>query len=178
MNVRKIIIYIACSINGKIARPDGDVGWLESIPNPDGLDYGYAEFYESVDTTIQGHNTYRQLMSWGIDFPYKEKKNYVITSNKKLVNTEFVEFITENHIGRISKLKKSEGGNIWLVGGGRVNSLLLEAGLIDEARIFVMPVIIPAGIDLFEGSSADKHLDLVGTEVFPTGVTELRYKIK
>ena len=60
---RKLILYIASSLNGKIADAEGRVDWLESMPNPDKLDYGYAEFYDSIDTTIQGNATYKQVMS-------------------------------------------------------------------------------------------------------------------
>ncbi|PLX03162.1 MAG: dihydrofolate reductase, partial [Marinilabiliales bacterium] len=58
------------SLNGKIAKKDGSVGWLDNIPNPEKSDFGYKEFYDSVDTTIQGNSTYKQIISWGIDFPY------------------------------------------------------------------------------------------------------------
>ena len=91
--MRKIRLYIAMSLNGKIARPDGSVDWLEAIPNPDKSDYGYARFYKEIDTTIQGCNTYRQLLSWGITFPYPDKKNYVITRKGEVGNTEDVTFI-------------------------------------------------------------------------------------
>jgi dihydrofolate reductase len=77
--MRKIKLYIAMSLNGKITKTDGRVTWLETLPNADKMDYGYADFYESVDTTIQGFNTYKQVLDWGIDFPYADKKNYVIT---------------------------------------------------------------------------------------------------
>lgn len=90
--MRKIKLYIAISLNGKIAKADGNVDWLESIPNPEKTDYGYQEFYDTIDTTIQGFSTYDQIMSWGIDFPYKGKKNYVITWNKAHQNTEDVFF--------------------------------------------------------------------------------------
>lgn len=52
--MRKIKLYIAISLNGKIAKANGDVEWLNSIPNPNKNDFGYSEFYHSVDTTIQG----------------------------------------------------------------------------------------------------------------------------
>jgi len=80
--VRKIKLYIATSLNGKIASSDGNVDWLESIPNPEKTDYGYKAFYDSIDTTIQGYNTYNQILNWDIDFPYKGKKNYVLTKKK------------------------------------------------------------------------------------------------
>ena len=96
--MRKIISYIALSLNGKIAKKDGSVDWLESIPNPDKSDYGYENFYASIDTTIQGSSTYNQVMGWGIDFPYADKKNYVFTRKTGLENTQNVDFISANHL--------------------------------------------------------------------------------
>ena len=119
------------SLNGKIADADGGVDWLETIPNPDKLDFGYAEFYKSIDTTIMGNNTYSQICSWGIDFPYPDKKNFVLTRKKMLKNTEYVDFISTNHISFIKELKAGKGADIWLIGGGQVNTMLLNEDLVD-----------------------------------------------
>ena len=107
--MRNVKLYIAVSLNGKIAKLDGSVDWLEAIPNPEKIDHGYADFYKSIDTTIQGYNTYNQIIGWGIDFPYADKKNYVITRKQGIENTEYVEFITGNHIDFIRQLKKKSG---------------------------------------------------------------------
>ena len=100
------------SLNGKIATSDGSVSWLEELPNPEKLDYGYEEFYESIDTTIQGRATYEQIMSWGIPFPYAEKKSYVFTTKPIVRNTQHVEFINTNHADFVRQLKQQEGGDI------------------------------------------------------------------
>jgi len=173
--MRKIKLYIAMSLNGKIASKDGGVDWLEATPNPDKLDYGYQAFYDSVDTTIQGKATYQQIIDWGVEFPYKNTKNFVLTRNPNLANTEQVEFVSVNHISFIKQLKRYEGKDIWLIGGGQVNTLLLNAGLIDEIRVFVMPIIIPDGIGLFEALPPQTKLQLLDTTTFPTGVVELKY---
>ena len=175
--LRKIKLYIAISLNGKIARPDGSVEWLENIPNPEKTDYGYEDFLNSVDTTIQGYNTYNQIIGWGIEFPYKGKKNYVLTGKKDVVNTEFVEFITENHAEFIKRLKEENGGDIWLIGGSQVNTLVLNAGLLDEIIVFVMPIIISGGIELFDAFPKETKLKLIGTKSYSSGVVELKYKI-
>lgn len=175
--MRKIKLYIATSLNGKIARLDGSVDWLESIPNPDKTDYGYAEFYDSVDTTIQGNNTYKQIISWGIDFPYTGKKNYVFTKNQVLKNDENVEFISTNHIEFIKELKKQKGKDIWLIGGGKINTLFLNEGLIDEIYIFIMPIILSDGVEVFEGFLKETHLELIHSKSYPTGASELIYKV-
>ena len=147
--MRKIVLYIATSLNGKIARKDGSVDWLESLPNPDKTDHGYNEFLQSIDTTIMGNNTYNQIMSWGIGFPYPRQRNFVFTGDKNLANNEHVEFVAENHIEFVRELKKQNGKDIWLLGGGQLNTLFFNEDLIDEFRIFIMPVVIPDGIGLF-----------------------------
>ena len=175
--MRKIKLYIAISLNGKIANSDGSVDWLENMPNPEKTDYGYAEFLDSVDTTIQGYNTYKQVIDWGIDFPYKGKKNYVLTRRQNVVNTEFVEFITENHAEFLKRLKKENGGDIWLIGGSQTNTLVLNAGLLDEIMVFVMPIILSGGFELFDAFPIEKQLKLIGAKTYSSGVLELNYKV-
>ena len=179
LSLRKIKLYIAASLNGKIARADGRVDWLEAIPTPpEGSDYGYAEFLDSVDTTIMGNKTYQQLISWDIPFPYSGKKNYVLTRTQSTKKSDHVEFITSNHLEKIEEIKQQAGKDIWLIGGGQVNTLLFNANLIDELLLFVMPVVLPDGIELFEGSPDLKSLELIDSQTFSTGVVELRYRIK
>lgn len=175
--MRKIKLYIATSLNGKIAQTDGSIDWLESIPNPNQLDYGYSKFYDSVDTTIQGNTTYKQIISWGIDFPYADKKNFVFTKDQNLKNTKYVNFVSTNHIEFTKELKNQKGKDIWLLGGGKINTLFLNNGLIDEIYVFVMPVILSDGIEIFESLPKETNLKLINTVSYPTGAIELQYKI-
>jgi len=174
--MKKIVLYIATSLNGKIAKSDGSVHWLEEIPNPDKLDYGYTQFQETIDTTIQGYSTYAQVLGWDIPFPYPTTKNYVVTRKSDVKNTEHVEFITENHIEFIKKIKEGTGKDIWVIGGGQVNTMLLNAGLIDEIRVFVMPIILTEGIELFELLPKETNLILMHSTTHDTGVIELYYE--
>lgn len=175
--MRKIKLYIATSLNGKIADSEGNVHWLESIPNPEKTDYGYTEFYASIDTTIQGYGTYKQIIDWDIEFPYRDKKNYVLTRKQGLENTEHAEFISGNHISFIKQLKRQAGKDIWLIGGGQVNTLLLNAKLIDEIQVFVMPIIIPEGIELFENLPNETQVKLIESTSYSTGAVELTYEL-
>ena len=174
---RKTILYIAQSLNGKIAQPDGDVEWLNAISNPDKLDFGYADFYNSVDTTIQGYSTYNQVLNWGIEFPYKGKQNYVFT-NKTKNETENVIFVSENHVDFVKNLKSGKGKNIWIIGGGKMNTFLLNKNLIDEIMVFIMPIVLSGGIELFELTPKETILELLNTEKYSNGVVKLHYKIK
>ena len=173
----KLTIYIAASLNNRIATVDGSVEWLDTIPHPKGVDYGYYKFYETIDTTIMGYSTYAQVKGWDIPFPYKDKKNYVITTNKKLQDTENVKFISTDYIKFLRDIKEQKGKDIWLVGGGKVNTFLLNEGLIDEIHIFIMPIILPDGIEVFEGFPIESQLKLTHSKSHETGVLEMIYKI-
>ncbi len=175
--LRKLKLYIAGSLNGKIARSDGSVDWLESIPNPTQTDHGYSLFYDSIDTTIQGYTTYKQIIEWDIPFPYAEKKNYVLTSQSDLEDTNFVEFVSQDHSLFIEELKRESGKDIWLIGGGHTNTKLLNEGLIDEIQVFMMPIIIPKGITLFEAVPKEAQLTLLNTTSYSSGAVELQYRV-
>ncbi|MEM8780835.1 MAG: dihydrofolate reductase family protein [Cyanobacteria bacterium P01_G01_bin.49] len=175
--MRKIKLYIAISLNGKIAKADGSVDWLDAMPKPDGSDYGYNEFYNSVDTTIQGYNTYKQILSWGIEFPYKGKRNYVLTSDASLEDNRDVTFVSANHIDFVKELKEMSGQDIWLIGGGATNTALLNAKLIDEIYLYVMPIILNEGIDIFAPLENDKSIELKHSKTYTTGVVEMIYQL-
>jgi dihydrofolate reductase len=175
--MRKIKLYIAASLNGKIAEKDGSVDWLYVKENEEEVDYGYEKFYESIDTTVQGSSTYKKVESWGIDFPYPDKKNYVITRNKNLVDNQDVEFISDNHLKFIKDLKIKNGKDIWLIGGGQINTMLLNEGLIDELHLFCMPIILSDGVELFEGLPNRKDIELIETKAHDSGAIEMKYKI-
>lgn len=175
--MRKIKSYIAISLNGKIAKEDGSVGWLDEIPNPENDDYGYSAFYESIDATIQGYTTYKQILDWGIDFPYSGKENYVLTKKQDLQDNSDVKFISENHTSFIKSLKEKKGKDIWLIGGGIINTMLLNSNLIDEIYVFVMPIVLSGGIDLFGAIPNETQLVLSSSKNYNSGVVELRYLI-
>ena len=169
--MRKVKLYIATSLNGMIAKADGDVSWLDAVPNPDSSDYGYFDFYKSVDTTIQGYSTFKHVHDMGIVNPYPDTKNYVFTRKKNLSQVEGFQFINEGHIALVQKLKKEPGKDIWLIGGGQLNTLFLKEKLLDEILMFIMPVIIPDGILLFENNTTEKSLHLKDTITYQSGVT-------
>ncbi|MFT6856192.1 MAG: dihydrofolate reductase [Cyclobacteriaceae bacterium] len=176
--MKKIILYSAQSLNGKIARSDGSVDWLETIPHVEGEDYGYATFYESIGITIQGYSTYQQIIDWGIEFPYKDKQNFVLTRNNQRQPSTFVNFITNDHLDAVKRLKEKANKDIWLIGGGQINTMMLKAGLLDEMIIHTMPIIIPGGIGLFAGEPVEKQMQVMSTKKYGSGVIETHYAVK
>ena len=94
-----------------------------------------------------------------------------------MTNTNFVDFISENHIELVKNLKKEKGKDIWLIGGGQINTLLFNAGLIDEIQLFVMPIVIPEWKDIFDNLPKEKKLQLIESKKYSTGAVEIRYKL-
>ena len=174
--MRKIIIYIAASSNGFIAKESGDVAWLDEIPHPEGADYGYHKFYNSIDTTLMGNNTYREVLGFDVPFPYKGKKNYVFTRNSSLTKDENVTYISGDIVSFVKDLKVQEGKDIWLVGGGLVNSALVNHQLVDEMILHLMPYSFGRGIPIFATDLEDTPLELLDSKVYSSGVVELKYR--
>lgn len=175
---RKIISYIAISLDGKIARQNGEVDWLDKIPNPDNSDYGYQAFYDGIDTTIMGGVTYREVLGFDVEFPYKGKSNYVFTRDQSKTEDENVRFVSDNFDEFIADLKASSKKNIWLIGGGQMNTFFLKNGWLDEMIVSIMPVVIGAGLPLFTDDTPDRQLELIDETIHSSGVVELKYKIK
>ncbi len=174
--MRSIRLYIATSLDGYIARPDGSVDWLESFPNPDQNDYGYQAFLNEVDTTLMGRATYQEILNFGIAFPYADKVNYVFTRQTGLPDTEFVQFVSTDVVPFIQQLKKTSGKDIWLIGGGQLNTLLLQHDLLDEMIITIVPLALGKGIPLFAPSTLEKQMVLTENQTFKSGFVQLIYQ--
>jgi dihydrofolate reductase len=173
--LRKIKLYIATSIDGYIASSDGRIDWLTEFPNPDNLDYGYTEFLQSIDTTLMGNTTYKQLVKLGIPWPYPNKRNFVFTRNTELQNNENISFVSGNIISFVEDLKRQEGKDIWLIGGSQVNTAILNAGLLDEYILSIIPVILGKGISLFDAESHETRISFKDSVSYKTGVVQLNY---
>lgn len=174
--MKKIKLYIAASIDGYIARSDGDLDWLTKYPiNPE-TNYGYDDFYKSIDTVIMGGQTYRDILNMDFVWPYKDKTTYVITRNSMGVK-ENIHFITENIVEEISKLREKKGQDIWLVGGGQLIAMLLASDLVDEMIITTIPVILGNGIALFPEQPKESQWELQDSMNYKNGVVQTKYKI-
>jgi dihydrofolate reductase len=172
--MRKIIVYVATSADGFIARPDGDVGWLDR-PRPKG-NYGMAAFYKSVDTVLMGRKTYEVALKFGQEF-YTGKKNYVFSRRRRRAAAPGVEFVS-GPIGDFAReLCGGEGKDVWLVGGGGLTASFLDEGLIDEFIVHVVPVFIGEGIPLVGPRRRSVPLRLLSSRAYPDGVVRLHYSV-
>ena len=169
---RKMILFIATSLDGYIATEDESLDWLFEGEG----DNGYSELFHRVDTVLMGRKTYDWVVkNTNGDFPYKDEKCYVFTRSP-LENNENVQFVNEDVVSFTKELKKNDGKNIWLVGGGELIHSFLQEKLVDELIITVAPTLIGKGIPLFKESDVQINLSLIGTRTFNQFV-ELHYKV-
>ena len=171
---RKVILYIATSLDGYIAKPNDDLSFLD-IVHKEGEDYGYAEFTESVDTVILGRKTYDWVMTQVQEFPHADKNTYVITRTPR-PSIGKTNFYTGNLKDLILGLKSEPGKNIYIDGGAEVVNELLNKNLIDEMIISIIPVLVGDGTRLFKDGRPEQQLELVNTKTFDTGLVQVHYK--
>lgn len=174
-NKRKIILFIATSLDGFIATEDDSLEWLFKVEG-DG-DNGYSQFLSTVDTILLGRRTYDWIMDMEKgNFPYKDKRCYVFSKSVS-DNNEYVEFINEGILDFVNKLKQSEGENIWIVGGGSLLHFFIREKLVDEFIITIAPTLIGRGIPLFKEIDFEMELKLQSMRQF-NQFAQLHYVLK
>ena len=177
---RKIIVYIATSADGYIARADGNVDWLNR-PRTAG-DYGMSAFYRSIDTILWGRKTLDTALSFqqkgvkGSGFD-ANVKNYVFSRKAQRKAVPGVEFVNEPIKDFAKRLRNTPGKGIWMMGGAGIIGSFLDASEIDEFIIHVIPTMIGEGIPLVQPKQRSVALSLKAVERFKDGVIRLHYEV-
>jgi dihydrofolate reductase len=168
--VRNVILYVAASLDGYIAEPDGGVAYLEPFEGSSG-DGGYAEFIASVEALVMGATTYRQVLGFG--WPYGARAAFVFTHRELPVpESADIRFVS----GPVEHVLPQLEGNVFLVGGAELVRQFLEAGAIDELHLHVVPVLLGDGIPLFADPPLT-HARLIDTQLYASGILRLRYRL-
>jgi dihydrofolate reductase len=173
---RRVIVHIATSADGYIARPDGDLEWLTSRPAPQGF-YGMDAFMRSVDTKILGRKTYEASRRLGARFDSKDRTIVFSRHAPPPDAPSGVEFVREAIGPFVDRLRAEPGKDIWLMGGGEIIASFLDERAIDEFVVSVVPVFIGAGISLIARHHLYVPLELLSVEHFENGLVQTRYRI-
>jgi dihydrofolate reductase len=176
---RRIIVYVATSADGYIARRDDGFEWLDR-PRPKG-NYGMGAFLRSIDAILWGRRTYDlALTTGGVGGFGRRIKNYVFTHRPPASSAppgDGVELVSEPVGSFAERLRAEPGGDIWIMGGGGLIASFLDAGEIDEFILNVIPVFIGEGIPLIAPDRRTVKLDLLSSRHFPDGVVRLHYRV-
>lgn len=168
----KVVLYIAASLDGYIARENGKVDWL-----PENDVSGYEEFYKTIDIVVMGRTTFEQVLTFG-EYPYKDKKSYVFTKNKNSNNyTKNKNIVFVPNVEKFVKdVLSNTDKNIWLIGGEKIISSFFNHDIIDEIILFVVPVVLGKGIPLFSNIQKETKLELIKV-INHNNLIELHYRI-
>jgi dihydrofolate reductase len=173
---RKIILYIATSLDGYIAKPNDDLSFLKLVEKV-GEDYGYAEFTATIDTIILGRKTYDWVLReiGTSHYDNGDRNIYVMTRTQKPAVGKTI-FYTGDLTELVQQLKAENGKNIYCDGGAEIVTELLKNDLIDEFIISVIPILVGNGTRLFKDGRPEQILELISTKQFDKGLTQLHYK--
>jgi len=174
---RKVIVHIAASADGYIARPDGDLDWLTSRPAPPGF-YGMNAFMKTVDTKLIGRKTFDVSVRLGAKFGAKDRAIVFSRQAPPAGAPPGVEFVSEPIRPFIDRLREQPGKDLWLMGGGDLIASFLDENAIDEFVISVVPVFLGDGIPLIARRHRHVQLDLQATERFDDGLVQLHYAVR
>ena len=171
--MRELKYYVACSVDGFIARPDGSVDELGGRDT----DFDFVATLQAFDVVLMGRKTYELSLRLGHSTD-PAKKNYVFSRTLKESPDKNVEIISEGAVELVRELKQEGAGkDIWLCGGAELATTLLEEKLIDEIILKVNPVLFGSGISLFSRQVAQTELELVESKVYRNSYMVLRHRV-
>jgi dihydrofolate reductase len=180
MAKRKIIVYLATSADGFIARRDGAVDWLDR-PTPKGQ-YGILRFWKSIDTILMGRKTYDMTLRFikegkATADMFAGKRHCVFSRRPPRKVLPGFEFVTEPIAKFAKRLRSEKGKHVWMMGGAGIIGSFLDAGAIDEFIIHLIPTFIGEGIPLIAPKRRTVPLKLVSAKTYPDGVVQLHYAV-
>lgn len=173
---RNVILYIAMSLDGYIAKPNDDLDFL-SIVEQEGEDYGYHDFLRSTDTVIVGRRTYDWVMGKVTEFPHADQRTFVITRSPR-ASIGSIQFYTGDLKALIHDLKQQDGKDIFIDGGAMLVNALLEDHLIDQIILSIIPILVGNGTRLFHDGRPEQQFELMSVKSFERGLVQLHYKRK
>ncbi|NER81626.1 MAG: dihydrofolate reductase [Leptolyngbya sp. SIO1D8] len=174
-------VFIATSLDGFIARANGELDWLEAANAavPEGEDCGYAAFWESVDALIMGRKTYDQVLSFG-QWPYGNKPVVVLSRQVLKIPDSLVATVSQSSESPqviYERFAKAGAQRLYIDGGVTIQRFL-AAGLIHDFTITVIPILLGTGIPLFNDLQQNIALKHIDTKSYPFGFVQLTYEVQ
>lgn len=172
-----ISVFIATSLDGYIARPDGGIDWLPEPTGGESDDHGYSAFMASVDAVVMGRNTYELVLTFG---GWHFTKPVVVLSTRGVTIAPELEgkvYQTSGSPQEVLEFCKQRGWDSLYIDGGVTIQRFLAAGLMNRLIITRVPVIIGSGMPLFGAVPADVKLTHLRTQAYSNGLVQSEYRI-
>ena len=172
----RVLYYAASSLDGRIAGPDRDLAFLQTLT---GAENDYETFFADIDSLIMGAETWRFMVDHG-RWPYGDKPTWIVTHADELEEIEGAGAAVERYAGDLAELVRVIGARgcerTWLVGGGSLAGQLLDADLIDELVLTVAPTFVGDGPTLADGTFPLRRFRLTELSRFGDDGVRLRYE--
>lgn len=173
--MRKVIYHVATTVDGFISRADGS---FDFFPSEGEHVADYLETLKTAyDTVLMGRNTYEVGLKFGVTNPYPWLKSYVFSRSMKESPDPAVRLVSQDAVAFVGGLKQEDGGDIYLCGGASLAAELVEAGLVDEIKVKLNPIVLGSGISMLEAISNPTTLRLTDSRIYDNGVLLLTYGV-
>lgn len=170
--------FVATSVDGYIAREDGNLDWLDHYSAIAADDTSYREFISTVDVIVMGRNTFEKALSFGF-WPYESTPVKVISTTLSAVPAELadkVEIVSGSPKEILDRLEEQSFRHAYIDGGKTIQSFL-RAGLLDELTLTRIQILLGRGISLFGPLDRDIPLKLIKSKNLPWGFVQSHYKV-
>lgn len=168
--MRRVRYQVACSLDGYIAGPGGEIDWITG-----GSDFDFDALYAQFDTLLMGRRTYEDLP--GGAGGYGAKHLVVVSRTLRAEEHPGVEIVAAGLAERVAELKATAGKDIWLFGGGELFRSLAADGLVDTIEPAIIPVVLGGGVPMFPTSGMRTRLTLTDQRVYEGGMVLLEYAV-
>lgn len=190
--MRKLIYYVACSVDGFIAHTDGShdgfsqdgqyfaelfAAFPETVPSHLRDVMGVQSENKWFDAVLMGRKTYEVGLKDGVTSPYSHMKQYLFSRSMKESPDTTVELVADHAVEFVTALKQETGKGIWLCGGATLATALFEERLIDQLILKINPFLMGTGIPLFSGAIQQTALALTDRKIYDNGVVLLHYQV-
>lgn len=171
--MRRLRYQVAVSLDGFIAGPKGEYDWLLSDSSID-----FKALFKEFDTAVMGRKTYEEMKAQGGDGTLSGLDVVVFSKSLPPRTAKGIRLTQEDASEVVAGLKKQQGRDIWLFGGGVLFRSLLDAGLVDTVELALMPVLVGSGVPLLPAGALAK-LELVDQKILPaSGIVFLSYRVR
>lgn len=176
--MRELSLFIAMSLDGYIAQPNDDLGFLK-IVEKEGEDYGHADYTDTIDTVVVGRKTYDYVLrEIGPSYYDNGKRDVYVVTRTGRPGTGRTIFHAGSPSDLVQRLKAGGGKNIYCDGGAEIINELLRSDLVDEFIISIVPILVGGGTRLFKDGRPGQQLEFVNAKTFDTGLAQLHYRRK